>query len=62
MTDKKPRGGAGRGQGRHPKDPSHLWLRYIIRLPPEWKDDLKAEYGTLQAAIEALVIDHRKAK
>lgn len=56
------RGGAGRGQGRHPKYAAGPMLHASIRLPAEWQADLRAEFGSLQKAVEALVLAHREGK
>ncbi len=59
--ERKPkRGGSRPGSGRKPKHPAGPMLHASIRLPAEWQEDLRAEFGSLQAAVEALVLAHRE--
>ena len=62
MTETKPkRGGPRPGAGRPPKYSTPM-LHASIRLPAEWQADLRAEFGSLQKAVEALVLEHRQSK
>lgn len=53
-------GGKRSGAGRPPKHGTPM-KQCTIRLPEHWRDELIAEFGSLQKAIEALVQNHRGA-
>jgi hypothetical protein len=59
-AEKKQRGGKRPNAGRKPRN-GVLMQQKTIRLPEAWANQLIAEYGTLQNAIETLVKSHLQA-
>lgn len=55
---KQKHGGKRPGAGRPPKHGQPM-KQCTVRLPLHWRDDLIAEFGSLQKAIETLVENHR---
>lgn len=55
------RGGKREGAGRPPKHDQPM-RRIDVRLPPQWLDKLKEEFGSYQKAIETLVKNHLEAE
>ena len=56
----KQHGGKRSGAGRPPKHEQPM-KQYTIRLPEHWREELIAEFGSLQKAVETLVQNHRGA-
>ncbi len=60
QTSHTTRGGKRAGAGRKASYSTPKQIR-TIRLPQEWIDQLVAEFGTVQIAVETLVKNHLKA-